>query len=444
MTSMVSAQLVTRTRPRSAAGPPVVVIGIDNITGLQTARIFAERGVPVIGLAADTKHWGARTRSCVEIFQTPLAEAALLDTLHDLVARRPGPHVLFPCTDLSVAYLSRHRAALPLEALLPLSPHPTVELLLDKTSFAAHAASTGLPVPRTTEVHNPAEVAAAATVFDFPCVLKPGVKTADWLAHTRAKGFLVHDRDELLERYASLATWAPQLLLQEWVSGPQSEQYTCNAYFKDGEALVTFVTRKMRQWPPTVGTGSSGEECRNDDVVEATLKLFGDVGFEGLAYLELKRNLGTGRLMIIEPNVGRPTGRSATAEAAGVELLLTAYRDALGLPLPEARTQLYQGMKWVDLRRDAQSALVACRAGTLSPREWAHWLRGPKAHAIWSRRDPVPFAVDLVQASRAGGRMLAARLPRDRSTSPSAEPVSVPTSRESSVAFASTRKDRAI
>ena len=75
---------------------------------------------------------------------------------------------------------------------------------------------------------------------------------------------------------------------------------------------------------------------------------------------------GTGRLVIIEPNVGRPTGRSAIAEAGGVELVLTAYCDVAGLPLPGAREQRYVGAKWIDLRRDLQAALVARRQGTLS------------------------------------------------------------------------------
>lgn len=400
----------TRSHPTAGAAPAVVV-GIDNITGLQTARILDARGVPVIGVASDRRHWGAHTRACAEIVEAPLADAGLLAALTDLSRRRPGPAVLFPCTDLSVAFLSRNRDALPETFVLPLAPHPVVDLLMDKVNFAEHATLTGLPAPRATTIHDADEAAAAAASFEFPCVLKPALKSAGWTEHTGAKGFLVQDRDEFLARYDEVASWSPDLLLQEWVGGPESDQYTCNAYFGAcGEPLVTFVTRKVRQWPPQIGTGSSGVECRNDEILATTIRVFGDLGFRGLAYLEMKRDPRTGRLTIIEPNVGRPTGRSATAEAAGVDLIYTAYQDALGLPLPESRTQRYRGVIWVDLRRDAQAALVARRRGTLRLGEWARWLRGPKAHAIWSRRDPAPFAVDLAQASRTGGRMLAARL----------------------------------
>ena len=110
----------------------------------------------------------------------------------------------------------------------------------------------------------------------------------------------------------------------------------------------------------------------------------------------------------------QPTGRSAIAEAGGVELVFTAYCHSVGQPLPEEREQRYVGARWVDLRRDVQAALVAHHRGTLTAREWVRWMRGPKAHAIWSPRDPLPFAVDLVQATVKGGRTLASRILRQR------------------------------
>jgi predicted ATP-grasp superfamily ATP-dependent carboligase len=211
------------------------------------------------------------------------------------------------------------------------------------------------------------------------------------------------------------------LLAQEWVEGGEDCLYSCNAYFDvHGEALVTFVARKVRQWPPNVGTSASGEECRNDEVLAETLRTFSGVGFHGLAYLELKRDARSGKLLIIEPNVGRPTGRSAIAERGGVELVYTAYCDAAGLPSPRTR-QRYVGAKWIDDRRDLQAAVVAHSRGELSVRDWARWQRGPKAHAIWSARDPVPFFVDLTHASLAGKRRLHAR---SRTAEPAISPAS--------------------
>lgn len=398
-----------RPLPRAPQGsPPVVVVGLDCITGLQSARILADRGVSVTGVVADRRHWGARTNACVDVVESPLSGEGLVSCLLNLGG--PAPAVLLPCTDASVATISAARDRLAGAFTVALGPHAAVELLMDKVRFAEYAATQGLPVPRTVVLTDRGEVEAAATALDYPCVLKPPMKSQTWLAHTTAKAFTVRDADELLSTYDRVAGWSPVLLAQEWVEGPEDGLFSCNACFAEGgRALATFVARKVRQWPPQIGTSASGEECRNDEVLDTTVRLFGGLGYRGLAYLEMKRDARTGRLMIIEPNVGRPTGRSAIAEAGGVELLYTAYCDAAGLPLPEARRQRYVGVKWLDLRRDVQAVAVGSRNGSVTVGEWLRWLRGPKAHAIWSGRDPSPFLTDTAQALGTGSRRLFAR-----------------------------------
>jgi predicted ATP-grasp superfamily ATP-dependent carboligase len=374
-----------------------VVVGLDNITGLQTARILADRGVRVYGVAANRRHFGARTNACVQVVESQLTGPALIDTLCRL-APRLGTEaaVLMPCTDGAVWSLSRHRHQLLDHFRLPLGDHDGVDLLMDKVRFADHARMHGLAAPRTEVMRSRADAVKAAEVLSWPSVVKPPIKAEAWLAQTRAKGIPVRGPEELLEVYDRVADWAPMLLAQEWVEGPEDALFSCNAYFDaSGTPLVTFVARKLRQWPPQVGTSASGEECRNDEVLEETLRVFGSVGFHGLAYLEMKRDSRTGAMMIIEPNVGRPTGRSAIAEGGGVELVYTAYCDAAGLQLPAERTQQYVGTTWLDLRRDLQAAVVGIRRGELTAREWLSSLRGPRTHAIWSARDPRPFVTDL-------------------------------------------------
>src|SRR5919107_970588 len=89
--------------------PPAVVIGVDSITGLQTARILAGRSVPVYAVAADRRHWGARTNTCVEVRESALSSRDLVDSLIALGARLDQRAVLLPCTDAAVDTVSRHR-----------------------------------------------------------------------------------------------------------------------------------------------------------------------------------------------------------------------------------------------------------------------------------------------------------------------------------------------
>jgi D-aspartate ligase len=114
----------------------------------------------------------------------------------------------------------------------------------------------------------------------------------------------------------------------------------------------------------------------------------------------MKRDQRSGEYFIIEPNIGRPTGRSAIAEAGGVELVYTMYCDALGLPLPANREQKYGGVKWIYLKHDLQSALHQWRRGRLSLKEWWQSLRGRKTDAVFCWTDLAPFWFDLVRSFR--------------------------------------------
>ena len=175
--------------------------------------------------------------------------------------------------------------------------------------------------------------------------------------------------------------------------------FSFNGYFdSSGDPLASFTAKKIRQWPPYTGFSSLGVECKDDFVKDQSIRLFKSVGLYGLAYMEFKRDSKTGECFIIEPNIGRPTGRSAIAEAGGVEILKTMYCDLLGLPLPTNRVQKYGQAKWIDIRHDLQSAFHYWKKGELSFMGWWRSVRGPKAYASFSWHDPIPFLYDLWQS----------------------------------------------
>lgn len=378
-----------------------MVVGLDSTTGLQTARILARRGVPVIGVAADAGHPCCRTRVCQEIVIGDTSGPGLVSTLMDLSRRLPTRGVLFPCTDLAVLTLSRARDAVaPLYHLI-LPDAEVIETLVDKGRFAEWAERHGLPVPRSRLLRTAADVDDAAASLRFPCMLKPVVRTPEWRRRTKVKGFPVLEPGALRPLFDRCRAWTDALLVQELVPGDDTSHVTCNCYVtKGGWPAVTFTSRKLRQWPITAGEGCLSEEVRNETVRAETIRLFRAAGHRGLGYVEFKRHEATGEYLILEPNVGRPTGRSAQAEAAGVELILTQYCDAVGLPLPAARVQRYGGTKWVHFRRDLQSAFYHWRRGELSAGAWLRSWRGPKTDALFSWRDPLPFLADLEYCAR--------------------------------------------
>ncbi|UCC26327.1 MAG: hypothetical protein JSU98_04330 [Gemmatimonadales bacterium] len=412
MASSGSAQLSAAAATASPAArvgdrPPVVLVGLDSMQGLQAARELHSRGVPVIAVAADPRHPACSTNTCERIVHADTSGPELVETLMTLGAGLQGPVLLLPCQDKSVRQISRNRRALGAHFTLVLPPEDVVELLMDKDAFYAYAAEQRLPIPRTMELADRADAERAAREMDFPCLLKPRARTNEWDRNTRLKVFKVETPERFLELYDRCSPWADRLIAQQWIEGDDDSLYSCNCYLdRESRPLATFVARKLRQWPPEAGSSCLGEEVRNDEVLETTLELFQALGYRGLGYLEMKRDVRTGQHYIIEANVGRPTGRSAIAEAGGVPLLFTAYCDAMGLPLPEGRAQRYSGAKWIDLRHDFQSAWVYWRGGRITLAQWWASVRGRKAYAVLSLRDPGPFLSDLWRAVTLAARRL--------------------------------------
>jgi D-aspartate ligase len=378
---------------------PAVVVGLDCITGLQAARILAARGVPVIGVASDPKHFCCRTRIVQEVITADTEGPGLIAALEFLGSQLPGPAVLIPCTDASVLQIAHARQRLAGSYRIVLPETDVLLTLQDKIRFVRFAESIGLPVPATFLLHTRAEAEKAAVALSYPCMLKPTVRTPRWQSHSTVKVYRAESEDELLALYDRCSAWADELVAQEWIEGGDSELFSCNCYLdRHSVPQVWFVARKLRQWPPRIGVSCLGEECRNDTVRDYALQIFQKSGYQGLAYLEVKRDPNTGRHYLIEANLGRPTGRSAIVEAGGVDLLLTVYRDALGLPLPRSRTQRFTGAKWIFWRQDLRSALFYWRNGELSVTDWLRSLRGSKACAVFSWTDPLPFAWDLASS----------------------------------------------
>ena len=143
--------------------PPVaVIVGLDNATGLQSARILRARGVPVVGIARDPDHFCCRTRACERIVYADIAGDELVRTLGELGRTLDGRAVLYPCTDLSVLAVSRNREKLAEHYHVVLADPGVVETLVNKVRFYTWAAEQNLPIPQTHFLRTRAEAEAAA------------------------------------------------------------------------------------------------------------------------------------------------------------------------------------------------------------------------------------------------------------------------------------------
>ena len=363
----------------SEALPPALLLGVDRLLGLQLARILWRRKVPVIGAAGNPKSHFCRTRSAKRI--VPL-DGILKDPvpfLKELTREYGMRPVIIPCDDDSVWWLNDQREVIHEYADFLIPPSDPLILLSDKSRFYRYAMEQRLPLPATRFVTTQDELERAAREISFPVILKPPRRSPEWMEiNDGFKVLKVGSPDELLRIGPALLPVTSELILQEWVPGPDENMHELFVCFdRQGELLIHLTSEKVRQWPPDIGVGALAVETNADELVAPVLSILQKLGYVGPGHMELKKHEVDGIFYIIEMNT-RAALNFPLCEACGVEMTYTCYCAAAGLPLPEAQTVTRPGSKWICWKTDLPSAYIHWKRGDLTLREWLRSLRGHK------------------------------------------------------------------
>jgi predicted ATP-grasp superfamily ATP-dependent carboligase len=336
------------------------------------------------------------------VVHADLTSESLLDTLWDIGRSLEVPAVLVPTTDRSVITLSAGRHRLERYYRHSLPDAPVVDQLMSKRETAIYAASRGFSMPRSWDISSEADLDACEHAIPFPCILKPHVKTVAFTVHSPKKAYLIHSVDELRRTYSQVAPWASDVVVQEWIGGPDSALIFSLFYFDDRSVpLASFTGRKLRQFIPYCGTACAAEPFDDAYAEEAGVRFFQACGYRGFGAIEFKRS-ADGRYYLMEPTVGRTEHLFALAAANGVNLPLVGYRHMAGLP-SEPVTRSSRPVRYVDWRRDWRAALFYRRRGELSVSGWVRTLARARQHALFAWDDPVPCVHRL--RNRAGNRI---------------------------------------
>lgn len=398
-------------RVNGSAVNPVIVLELDHVNGLQAARAFGRRGIPVYGIAKDARHHCCRTRYVRRVIESSLNGRALVDTLLDLAGEIEGTPVLIPCSDKTVLAISAGRDELAEHYLFQLPPEDIVLDVMEKSRFYRRAIDADLAIPRSVIVDGPEGVDEACATLDFPCMMKPSAKTPEWSARTPAKGFKVDDPDDLrrlVEEYGNCGT---DLIVQEWVEGADDAMFSCYAYLdEDLDVHAAVTAQKIRQWPIGTGSGSSSRVCDAPETIEQMRRTCEAFRCWGIIFVQFKRNEHTGKYELIEAHVGRPGLGMYICEAAGLDLLYKMYCDLTGREFDIKSVSPRESTVWVNVAEDTMAAIKLYNAGELTFKTWLRSLRGSRRYADLSVTDPAPFVLHASSLVRRHlGRALTSR-----------------------------------
>jgi len=382
---------------------PAVVVGAG-INGLGVARSLARARVPVWLLDADARQPEMRTRVARSLQIRGLHGEALIEALEHLGKERfAGVRpVLFLTQEETVKTISHHRDRLTSFYRFMLPRKDTVDALLHKYGFQRLAEQHDAPIPKLVRVTTQAGLAELEGVR-YPAVVKPGERNAGYSRQFK-KAYRVESAAEAGDLVRSILAVMPDVVVQEWIAGPDSNIYFCLQYLdRKSQMVASFTGRKIRSWPPGVGGTASCTAApeAHAELSAITARFFRDAGVAGMAGMEYKCDARSGEMRMVEPTIGRTDYQEEVATLNGVNLPFAAYSSELGLPVPSPATTLSR-VVWRVRLEDEQSALLQHqRAGSGFPRG-SH-----VTDALWRWNDPVPFMAQNLQRVR---RMLRKRM----------------------------------
>jgi D-aspartate ligase len=373
--------------------PGAVVIGGD-YQGLGIVRSLGRMGVPVCVI--DDEHSISRfSRYTTHGLRVPdlRQEQPTVEALMR-IGRSLNLHgwVLFPTRDEIVAAVARNRSTLAEIFRVPVPEWETVHWMLDKRNTYELAKQLNIPYPKTWSAMTPEALEQIDS--PFPLVLKPAIKEHFFYA-TKAKAWRINSRAELrtMFRRASELTGASEVLIQDMIPGDGRQQFSYCAFFKEGKAIGSMVTRRTRQHPHDFGRASTFVETIDLPALEALSNRFlRSINYYGLVEVEFKLDPRDGQFKLLDINA-RTWGYHTLGTHAGVDFPKLLYHDQLSRPVEPCRGR--PGVSWIRLLTDIPTGLIDVAAGRLRLRDFWRSLRSFHIEAVFASEDPIPGIVEF-------------------------------------------------
>jgi D-aspartate ligase len=388
----------TRERPKA-------IVLCSQLTGLATVRALARQGVDVLAFVFDPKDPLLFSRYPSQVVVVPCAASE--SDLTELVCRhassmREKP-VLLVTSDARALWLSRNADTLGETCRLWSTPYDTVNAIVRKECMYALAERVGVPVVPWTHCDDLPRVAAWAAQHAGPYLVKPSYGAERSAAAMLQKNRYCKDPTSLLAFLGSGQSSA--FLVQRLLAGGDGEIFdTYGLCDRDGQVRSISTHRRLRQFPPNLGTTTFGEIPANagdggDELMIAqTLALFANVRYHGIFGIEWLRERQTGRFYLIDFNA-RPFTSIGHLRDCGVNLPWLGYRDLIGDDLShEPLRPVLKHRYWIELHRDCRSRYDSWDPlhPRMTPPDFPPLWR-VSSFAYWDWRDPGPVAKKLME-----------------------------------------------
>lgn len=373
---------------------PAFVLGMFE-TGLAVGRSLGRNGIKVFGFdfKKDVGFYSKYIKA--RICPNPLTdEEKILDYLIRFADKFENKPVLFITSDNYLNFISRNRNKLKKYFFMNLPDYKVIESITDKYKQCQLALKAGIPFPKTYFLEDLEKVNQIKDKIKYPAFVK-GKESTSWRKEIKGiKGFVVNNQDELVENFNIVFNKGLEAIVQELIIGPDTNHFKFNAYVsQNGEFLLQFTLRKIRQNPIRFGIGSVVESIEYPELMEIGKKYFKSINYRGVGSAEFKLDERDGKLKLIELNP-RYWQQNSLADKCGMNFPLVEYFEVTQQN-PQTSCNFKTGIKWVNLYFDFISFLNYKSIGKISFKEWITSLKGKKIFSIFALDDTLPSCYNL-------------------------------------------------
>jgi len=325
--------------------PVVVVAGTLNSLGVIRSLSFGR--MPIYVVATTRSCAAGWSRFCTFVRVPSLEGRGLIDSLTELGSRLGHRPVLILTGDQCVKTVSTYRDEIETLYRISLPSAEVVHTLADKILFQMLAEREGFAVPRGIPLEATSDLSLLQHLTP-PLVIKAADK-AVVLDSPAERAVRANTLAEARTTIGRMLEHTPRVIVQEWIDGPDSEiffaLFSCDRH---SNLIGIFSGRKLVCSPPEIGNTAvcvAAPEA-SAEMRALVLNFIARVGYRGLGSLEFKRDRRTGRLIIIEPTVGRTDWQEEIATLCGVNLPLITYWAELGRTTAEVNARPVNSVAW--------------------------------------------------------------------------------------------------
>lgn len=374
----------------------VLVVG-NHVTSLNIIRSLGKKGIPVYLTDQEKICIGRFSKYCQGFFHSPthFESQKYVNFLIQLAeSKNLRDAILIPTNDYTVSILSQNKDRLSEYYKIPLPHWEVINRVFDKRQLLEIAEKNGIPIPRAIYPLDKKDMEKKISELEYPVVVKPAFGK-DYYFAKGVKMHMAYVFKEAEQHFDSIASVMGEqnIIVQEYIPGGNGTLFNYAAVMRKGIPHGIFTGKKIRQHPRDFGVGTATQIVNEPELTRLGTLLFKSCQYEGVGYIEFKKDPRDGKFKLIEINA-RLWNSMDLAVCNGIDLPYIIYLYALNKKMPQNHST--GNMKWIHWWPDFGQTLKEVLKKKENFRDYFKSFKGEKKFAVIDLSDPLPFLMETL------------------------------------------------